>query len=297
MRVLCRIGTKVPIARALPGPNFVSVYRATLDRSKLLFGRVLPGIACAPLDGSAGVRGEWIVPPGSPQRVVLYLHGGGYIGGSPQMYRGIASTFARSCSARVLVLDYRLAPEHPFPAAVEDAVAAYRLILDGGTPPGRVVVAGDSAGGGLTLSTLLALREAKLPLPAGAVLICPWVDLSASGESARTNARSDDIVVRDEREHKFARTYLNGLPLDHPPASGLFADLHGLPPLSIQASEIEILRDDATRLHAKARASGVDSTLRLWDGVPHVWHIFLRLPESREAFADIAAFVGRVTAG
>jgi acetyl esterase/lipase len=246
----------------------------------------------------AGVHGEWILPHAEPfaPRVVLYLHGGGYVGGTIQMYRPVTSAFALRCNARVFAVDYRLAPEHPFPAAIDDAVAAYSWLLAQGVDASNIVVAGDSAGGGLTLSTLLAFRERGLPRPAGAVMIAPWVDLLATGDSVRANARSDDVVVPDGGENKLARAYMGDAPLDTPLASGLYADLTGLPPFLIQASAIEVLLDDAVRLDAKARAAGVDSTLRLWDGVPHVWHLFTILPETREAFDDIAVFVARVTA-
>jgi acetyl esterase/lipase len=212
------------------------------------------------------------------------------------MYRSLTSTFARRCDARVFALDYRLAPEHPFPAALDDAVAAYRWLLAQDIAPSAIVIAGDSAGGGLTLSTLLAIRDRGLPRPAGAVMIAPWVDLMSTGESIRTNARTDDVVVPDNGENKLAHAYMGDGALDDPRASGLYADLAGLPPLLIQASATEVLRDDSVRLDAKARAAGVDSKLRLWDGLPHVWHLFAHLPETREAFDDIAPFVGRVTA-
>jgi acetyl esterase/lipase len=298
VRVLLRNTVKNPMLRALRRPNLTRSYRKIVGSGELLFGRLPRGITRVPVEErAAGVHGEWILTNAQPfaPRVVLYLHGGGYVGGSPAMYRTVTTAFARRCDARVLALEYRLAPEHPFPAALDDALAAYRWLLAQGNDASNVVVAGDSAGGGLTLSTLLAIREAGLPRPAGAVMIGPWVDLLATGESVRTNAHSDDVVVPDNGENKLAHAYMGGAPLDDPRASGLYAELAGLPPLLIQASSIEVLRDDAVRLDAKARAAGVDSTLRLWDGVPHVWHLFAGLPESREAFGDIAAFVTRVT--
>jgi acetyl esterase/lipase len=251
-----------------------------------LFGRLPRGLTRASVeDRAVGVRGEWVILNAAPNAatVVYYLHGGGYVAGSPAMYRTLTGAFCRRCEVRVFALDYRLAPEHRFPAAVHDAVAGYRWLLDAGNAPRNIVIAGDSAGGGLALSTLLALRDAGLTLPAGAVMIAPWVDLAATQ------------AVSNRGERRIAHAYVGDRPLDDPLASGLYAELQGLPPLMIQASTIEMLRDDAVRLNAKARAAGVDSTLRLWDGVPHVWHIFSGLPESREAFAEIAAFVGRVT--
>jgi monoterpene epsilon-lactone hydrolase len=298
IRLLLRLTTKLPTSRALDKPDLTTRYRETIARGELLFGRVPRDLTRHVVeDRPANVWGEWIVPVATPDApvVIYYLHGGGYVAGSPALYRSVTGAFARRCGARVFALDYRLAPEHRFPAALEDALAGYRWLLAGSAPE-HVVIAGDSAGGGLTLSTLLALREAGLPLPAGAVMFGPWVDLAGTGDSVRTNAHSDDVVVSDGGENRLARAYLGDLPLDDPRASGLYADLHGLPPMLIQASTIEMLRDDAVRLGAKARAAGVDARVRLWDGVPHVWHLFAGMPESREAFADVAEFVARVTA-
>ncbi|MBV8116746.1 MAG: alpha/beta hydrolase [Candidatus Eremiobacteraeota bacterium] len=278
--------SKIPGARTVASPHFVRRYRRMIGRSVLLFGRLPRGLTRATVeDRTAGVRGEWVMLNADPNAatVVYYLHGGGYVAGSPAMYRTLTGAFCRRCRVRVFALDYRLAPEHRFPAAVHDAVAGYRWLLDAGNKPRDIVIAGDSAGGGLALSTMLALRDAGLPLPAGAVMIAPWVDLAAT------------VVVSKRGERRIAHAYVGDRPLDDPLASGLYAELHGLPPLMIQASTIEMLRDDAVRLDAKARSAGVESTLRLWDGVPHVWHIFSGLPESREAFAEIAGFVTHVT--
>jgi monoterpene epsilon-lactone hydrolase len=298
IRLVLRLTTKLPISRATGKPEMLRDYRRTIGRGVLLFGRLARGLSRVPVeDRAADTHGEWVIcndRPASPV-VVYYLHGGGYVAGSPAMYRTLTGALALRCRARVFALEYRLAPEHRFPAALDDAVSGYRWLLAQGVDPRQIVVAGDSAGGGLTLSTLLALRDRGLAMPAGGVLIGPWVDLAATGQSHRSNAQSDDVVVSDGGKNLLARAYLGDRPLDDPGASGLYADLHGLPPLLSQASSIEMLRDDAVRLDAKARAAGVDSTLRLFDGVPHVWHLFSRLPESREALGDIAAFVERVT--
>jgi len=298
VRVLLRNTVKNPMVKALNRPNLARAYRKIVGSGEMIFARLPRGVTRVPVEErAAGVHGEWILPHARPfsPRVVLYLHGGGYVGGSPEMYRSVTSNFARRCDARVFALDYRLAPEHPFPAALDDAIAAYRWLLAQGIAAGSIVVAGDSAGGGLTLSTLLDIRERGLPRPGGAVMIAPWVDLLSTGQSVRTNARTDDVVVPDNGEHKLAHAYMGAGALDDPRASGFYADLTELPPLLIQASAIEVLRDDSVRLDAKARAAGVDSTLRLWDGLPHVWHLFAQLPETREAFDDIAPFIGRVT--
>ena len=235
---------------------------------------------------------EWLRPPSAaPGRVVLYLHGGGYVIGSPRSHRHLAAAVAGAAAASALLLDYRLAPEHPYPAAVDDAVAAYRRLLDQGAAPGHVVVAGDSAGGGLTVATLLALREARVPLPAGGVCISPWVDLSCGGESYRTKAAVDPIVQRAGVD-QMARAYLGDTPPRTPLASPLFADLGGLPPLLIHVGSDEVLLDDAVQLADRARVAGVDATLEVWDRMIHVWHWFLpMLDEAQDAIDGIGRFV------
>ncbi|HEY1656661.1 MAG TPA: alpha/beta hydrolase [Candidatus Tumulicola sp.] len=285
--MIVRVTRKLPAVRKIRGPDLLHNYRRVIRRGELLFGRLPRGLTrVAVADSAVAVRGEWILSDTEPDApaVVYYLHGGGYVAGSPAMYRTLTGAFCRRCRARVFALDYRLAPEHQFPAALHDAIAGYRWLLAAGTAPREIVIAGDSAGGGLALSTLLALRDRGEPLPAGAVLIAPWVDLAARR----------DFVATERGDRRIAQAYVGDRPLDDPLASALYAELHGLPPLMIQASTSEMLRDDAVRLDAKARAAGVDSSLRLWDDVPHVWHIFAGLRESREAFGDIAAFVDRV---
>jgi phosphinothricin tripeptide acetyl hydrolase len=222
---------------------------------------------------------------------VLYLHGGGYVIGSPRSHRHLAAAIAGAAGASALLLDYRLAPEHPFPAAVEDATAAYRWLLDQATAPERIVIAGDSAGGGLTVATLLALREARVPLPAGGVCISPWVDLTCSGASYRTMAAADPIVRRAGVE-EMARAYLGATPPRTPLASPLFADLRGLPPLLIHVGSDEVLLDDAVQLAERAKAAGVDATLEIYDRMIHVWHWFLpMLDEAQTAVEAIGRFV------
>ena len=235
---------------------------------------------------------EWLRPPSAvPGRVVLYLHGGGYVIGSPRSHRHLAAAIAGAAGARALLLDYRLAPEHPFPAAVEDATASYRWLLDQAIAPERIVIAGDSAGGGLTVATLLALREARVPLPAGGVCISPWVDLTCSGASYATKAAADPIVRRAGVE-EMARAYLGATPPRTPLASPLFADLRGLPPLLIHVGSDEVLLDDAVQLAERAKAGGVDATLEIYDRMIHVWHWFLpMLDEAQTAVEAIGRFV------
>jgi phosphinothricin tripeptide acetyl hydrolase len=235
---------------------------------------------------------EWLRPPSAaPGRVVLYLHGGGYVIGSPRSHRHLAAAIAGAAGASALLLDYRLAPEHPFPAAVEDATAAYRWLLDRAIAPERIVIAGDSAGGGLTVATLLALREARVPLPAGGVCISPWVDLPCAGASYETMAAADPIVRRAGVE-EMARAYLGATSPRTPLASPLFADLRGLPPLLIHVGSDEVLLDDAVLLAARAKAAGVHATLEIYDRMIHVWHWFLpMLDEAQTAVEAIGRFV------
>jgi phosphinothricin tripeptide acetyl hydrolase len=237
---------------------------------------------------------EWLRPPSAaPGRVVLYLHGGGYVIGSPRSHRHLAAAIAAAAEASALLLDYRLAPEHPYPAAVEDATAAYRWLLDQAVAPEHIVIAGDSAGGGLTVATLLALREARVPLPAGGVCISPWVDLTCGGASYETKAAADPIVRRAGVE-EMARAYLGAAPPRTPLASPLFADLRGLPPLLIHVGTDEVLLDDAVQIAERAKRAGVDVTLEIYDRMIHVWHWFLpMLDEAQTAVDTIGRFVRR----
>jgi monoterpene epsilon-lactone hydrolase len=224
--------------------------------------------------------------------VVLYLHGGGYVIGSPRSHRHLAAAIARAAGARALLLDYRRAPEHPFPAAVDDALAAYRWLLESaGVAPGHVVVAGDSAGGGLTVATLLAARDAGLPQPAAGVCISPWADLTCSLGSYTTKAAVDPVVDTGLVQ-KMATAYLGAADPRTPLASPLHADLRGLPPLLVQVGGDEVLLDDARELAARAKRAGVDATLEVWDAMVHVWHWFLpMLDEAPAAIDRIGAFV------
>jgi acetyl esterase/lipase len=221
--------------------------------------------------------------------VTLYLHGGGYVIGSLNTHRELASRIARSTQSRALVIDYRLAPEHPFPAAVDDATAAYRWLVGTGVSPSRIAVAGDSAGGGLTLATLLALRDARQPLPAAGVCMSPWTDLEGTGASAQPGG-ADDPLLQVAGLREMGRHYAVANPR-HPLAAPLYASFRGLPPLLIQVGTREILLDDSTRVAVKAKAEGVDVTLETWDGLIHVWQLFgPDVPESEQAVARIGEF-------
>ena len=254
------------------------------------------GVTCTPVD-AGGVSAEWSVAAGVDEaKVVLYVHGGGYVMGSAGSHRDVTGRLSKAAGARVLSLNYRLAPEHPFPAPVDDAVAAYRWLLAQGISPGNIAVAGDSAGGGLAIATLLALRDAGEPLPAAGVGISPWVDMEGTGESMTTRAAVDPVVQK-EGLLGMAKLYLGDADPKNPLAAPLHADLAGLPPLLLQVGDAETLLDDSTRLAEKARAAGVDVTLKVWDEMPHVWHLFAPiLPEGRQAIDEIGSFFQARTA-
>jgi acetyl esterase/lipase len=224
---------------------------------------------------------------------ILHFHGGGYVIGSPLTTRTVTAGLARHTGLPVLAPDYRLAPEHPFPAAVDDTVTAYQALLAQGFAPNRVIVSGDSAGGGLAMALLLCLRDRGLPLPAGAVGISPLLDLTLSSPSIDANEAKDPQVTRAFLE---LVTVANYLPADADPkaplASPLFADLAGLPPLLVHVGGDESLLDDSVRFGEAADSAGVDCTVEVWEAMVHVWHQFSpRLPEAEAAHASIAAWV------
>ena len=248
-------------------------------------------VRCDPVD-AGGVPAEWITTPGVvAERVIYYLHGGGYVMGSINTHREMVSRLSRAASARVLIIDYRLAPENPFPAAVDDSLAAYRWLLSVGVDPARLVIAGDSAGGGLTVATLISLRDAGESLPQAGICLSPWVDLECVGECMVTRAERDPVLSRDI-SLMLAKAYLGDTDPRTPLASPIYADLTGLPPLLIQVGTAEGLFDDATRLADHARAAGVDVILEPWDDMIHVWHMFAAiLPEGQQAIDRIGEFI------
>jgi monoterpene epsilon-lactone hydrolase len=245
-------------------------------------GAPLPEGTTIEVVDAGGVLAEWVSVAGaSGDAVLLYLHGGGYCIGSINTHRGMAARLAQACRARALNLDYRLAPEHPHPAAVDDAVAAYRWLLDRGVAPAQIVLGGDSAGGGLVMATLLALRDAGHPLPVAGFCLSPWVDLECSGETMTTKADVDPMVGKDGLTE-----------MRHPLVSPLHADLSGLPPLLIQVGTAETLLDDAVRLADRARNAGMDVRLEAWDDLVHVFQAFAPMvPEAVEAIDGIGRFV------
>jgi epsilon-lactone hydrolase len=242
------------------------------------------------------MRGEWVERvDGRHSATILYLHGGGYYFCSPQTHRAASFGLAARSDARVFSLDYRLAPEHPFPAALDDALAAYRSLLEDGVKPEQIVIAGDSAGGGLALATLVALRDAGDALPAGAILFSPWTDLAATGASLESNDGVDPMF-HGPSIGRAAKLYLADTPATHPYASPLYADMSGLPPLFMQVSSTEVLLDDSRRVADKARAAGVEVDFDIWRKQPHVWQLWAPfIPEARHALDLAAQFVRRVT--
>ncbi|MFC0112379.1 alpha/beta hydrolase [Kibdelosporangium aridum] len=244
------------------------------------------GTDVAPAQGFDGLTVT--TPASQPNRVVLYFHGGGYGEGAARNHREIASRLATGAHAVVHLLDYPLAPEHPFPAAVDAVVDAYRKLLATGVSAHRIGVGGDSAGGGLTLALLVRLRELDVALPAAAVTVSPWTDMSLSGSSLKERSVRDPFVSK-EALAEFARRYLGEHDPTTPLASPLFADLSGLPPLLIEVGSEEVLLDDSRRLYQHARSAGVDVRIVVTDGAPHIWqHFGSFLPQARESLTRIA---------
>ncbi len=249
------------------------------------------GVTYTPVD-VAGIPGRWIEPEGAAaNQVLLFLHGGGYVLCSVDSHRKLVGHVARAVGCRALAIDYRLAPEHPHPAAVEDATTAYRWLLAKGFVPSRMALAGDSAGGGLVMATLIKLRDEDVALPAAAVTMSPWVDLEGAGETMTTRA-DVDLMVQQAGLKVMADVFLQGQDARDPLASPLHGDLAGLPPLYIQVGDEETLLDDARRLAVKARAAGVDVRLDVFPEMQHVFQIAAgAMPEADDAVARIGAWL------
>jgi len=241
---------------------------------------------------AGGVKAERITTPRSrPDRTILHLHGGAYLFGFPALFRDFTWRIADAARARVLCIDYRLAPEHPFPAALEDALAAYRWLLAEGAEPRHVAFIGDSSGGGLALSSLMRLRDQGSPLPAAAALLSPWTDLALTGRSLSENGPSDPMIPV-ELMPAAVELYLAGADPRSPLASPLYGDAAGLPPTLIQVGSDEALRDDAVRMAERLKAAGCEVEIELWPRMFHVWQMFARIvPEARAAIAHIGAFL------
>ncbi len=264
--------------------------RKDIDARGLQYG-LAADVGVEPVTAN-GVSAEWTAAPGdSRDAALLYLHGGGYVIGSLDSHRHLAAEAGRAAGIQALALDYRLAPEHPFPAAVDDALAGYRFLLGRGISPGRVAIAGDSAGGGLVVAAMLAIREAGLPQPGCGWCISPWVDMEANGETMSSKAIADPTVQR-AGILEMARMYLNGADPRSPLAAPIYGDLSGLSPLLIQVGAAETLLDDALRLAKVAGAADVRVDLQVWPEMIHVWHLFHpELDAGRRAIAAGGVFV------
>jgi acetyl esterase/lipase len=289
---VAQLDSLVTLLRSRPGPETPDVgqTRARYEKLARLLGGA-PDAKCEKVN-AGGVAAEWVAAPGvGPERAVLYLHGGGYAIGSIDTHRRLAYDLSAACGARVLVIDYRLAPEHPFPAAVEDAAAAWCWLLQQGLAANRLAIAGDSAGGGLTIATLINLRDRELGLPACAVAISPWVDLEGIGNSMTTRAAQDPMVQKDGLLW-MAGMYLKGGDARNPLAAPLHADLAGLPPILVQAGTAETLLDDATRIAEKLHAAGGEVRLAIWPNMLHVFPFFAPiLSEGRDGCLEIGSFI------
>lgn len=269
----------------------VDYLRSKLELSQFLRSLITPRVNARPVNEGL-VKGEWLQLTGDPQQTVYYLHGGGYVACSPKTHRPFTAALSRAANAKVFALDYRLAPEHRFPAAVEDAVAGYRWLLGQGIDPQDIVIGGDSAGGGLTLATLVALRNGGERLPRAAFVLSPWTDLAVTGRSIGANDESDPMFYGDSIRW-MAPVYVGDASPRDSLVSPLYADLSKLPPLLIYVSDTEVLLDDSIRLAERARQYGVSVDLRVWNDLPHVWPIFVafKLPESFQALGEIAQFI------
>jgi monoterpene epsilon-lactone hydrolase len=267
--------------------------RADLVAMARLF-KPMGRVDCQPVD-TAGVPAEWIVPAGLTNGItILYLHGGSFNAGSIETHRALAANLALAVRARTLLIDYRLAPEHPFPAALQDAAAAYEWLIAKPTRPSRLILAGDSAGGGLVLSLLLDLRDRRRPLPAMGVCLSPATDLTMSGASMRTNAAAD-LVLETRKIRQSVEIYLRGTDPRNPLASPMFAELGGLPPLLLQVGSDEMLLSDSSEFAGRAEAAGVKVSLQVWPHMQHVWHLAASfVPEGRQAIRDIAQYIERI---
>jgi acetyl esterase/lipase len=269
--------------------------RQETERASGMLGKLPAQIEVTPV-AIGNLSAEWILPvQATKDKVILYFHGGGYVTGSCQGHRSVVAKFVVGSGVGALLFDYRLAPEHPFPAALEDALAAYRWLLAEGISPGQIVFVGDSAGGGLCLATLIALRDQGIPLPAGAVALSPWTDLKCTGESLRTKAEVDSLSWKGSWT-VFSKYYAGENDPGLPWISPLYGDLHGLPPLLIYAGGDEVLLDDSTRFAEKAKAAGVEVTLTVGEGLFHCYPACAPLfPEAKQAMAEICTFIKMYT--
>jgi epsilon-lactone hydrolase len=288
---LVRLGLRFFIKRMSGPETTVEVTRARLA----LLGRLVPlpprGTLVKRVDLD-GVKAISVTTAESrSDRHVLYLHGGGHAAGKPALYRDFIWRIAAATRAVAVIVDHRLAPEHPYPASLDDAVNAYRALLAQGADPRRMAVMGESSGGGLMLAMLLRLRDDGTPLPAAAVALSPWTDLALTGNSLKLNAKADPMI-RSEEAPRLASQYLAGTDPRTPYASPLYGDPAGLPPTLIQVGSDEVLLDDSVRMAERMRAAGCEVELEIWPRMPHAWHVWARMmPEARAAIERIGTFV------
>ena len=283
------VAAAVPLARRKPS---VGAIRLAMEAGALF--QFMPwkvNLESFRLDNR--LEAEWLRPrEAHPTRVLLYLHGGGYVIGSLNTHRSLVGSLAQRTGLNVLTINYRKAPDHPFPAALDDARRAYRWLLRHGHQPHDIVVGGDSAGGGLALALLLALRDAGEPLPAAGIALSPWTDLNLPTAALRRVAREESLLLEALQMHTWGGLYAHKTPLSHPLLSPAQAELHGLPPLLVQISTAEVLYDDVLRFANKARAAGVPVTVQAFEGLVHWWHLFWRVvPEARQALDQVATFL------
>lgn len=285
-KVVIRVVVNVFINDYYPKRYLRFVYSSVLP----LLSPEVPGVRCEALNIS-GIPAAWLIPDNADEgQAILFLHGGSYVIGSIKSHRDLASQLAAAARCRALIVDYRLAPENRFPAAVEDAATSYKWLLSQGYEPEKIMVAGDSAGGGLAVAALISLRDSGHPMPAGAMLLSPWTDLEVTGGSVKSRAWRDPMLSAGALRKDAAR-YLGDADARDPLASPIYADLKGLPPLYIQAGTSEILLDDATRLAERAEADGVEVDLDIWPGMFHVWQFFSPfIPESKKAIQELGEF-------
>lgn len=271
-------------------------FRTRMDGLARYISRLRDGARSSPVN-TGPIRGQWIETPVSRnQRVILYFHGGGYVYGSPATHQAMVARLCAAAGARALLVDYRLAPEHPYPAAIEDALNAFRWLLSMGINPDEIVIAGDQAGGGLAAALLMALRDHQDYMPAAGVLISPWTDLSMSGWSIHANARKDPFVNLKTLSY-CAQLYLRGIPPLDALASPYHGYFEGLPPMLVQTSSGEMLHDDALGFARRAEAAGVDITFEAYDTSLHVAPFFPHVPEGRAATERAGYFIRQMTAG
>lgn len=268
----------------------IKAFRERAEKSANRYWRIHEGIS---IKGQyiEGIKAEWLIPSGAdPDKIILYAHGGGYVSGSCNSHRGFVSKFANQIGVTCLLYEYRLAPEHPFPAALEDSVKVYQLLLSSGYKPENILVAGESAGGGLSLALLLALKERNINLPVAAVAISPWTDLTCSSDSYKTKNKVSLAPLNSW--NVFSKYYSGDNRADHPLISPLFGDLVGLPPLFINSGVDDELFEDGEKFYLNAKAGGVDVTFRKGDGMVHCYPLFAPMfKEATEAIDEIVDFI------